>query len=89
MNALFTRNFGVFRAFLFFPNCKTRDEPPWVAEGDMTVLKPGMIISDEPGLYVPGFGGFRHSDTLLITEDGCRRLTKYPRELEACIIPVK
>ena len=64
-------------------------EPPWVAEGDMTILKPGMIISDEPGLYVPGFGGFRHSDTLLITEDGCRRLTKYPRELEACIIPVK
>ncbi len=54
-------------------------EPPWIEEGDMTILEPGMIISDEPGLYVPGLGGFRHSDTLLITEDGCRRLTKYPR----------
>jgi Xaa-Pro dipeptidase len=61
-------------------------EPPWIEEGDMTILEPGMIISDEPGLYVPGVGGFRHSDTLLITEDGCRRLTKYPREIEHCII---
>lgn len=61
-------------------------EPPWIEEGDMTILEPGMIISDEPGLYVPGLGGFRHSDTLLITEDGCRRLTKYPRDLEHCII---
>lgn len=64
-------------------------EAPWISEGDFTVLKPGMIISDEPGLYVPGFGGFRHSDTLLITETGCRRLTQYPRDLESCIIPIK
>jgi Xaa-Pro dipeptidase len=64
-------------------------EAPWVAAGDETVLLPGMIISDEPGLYVPGYGGFRHSDTLVITETGCRRLTNYPRELDACIIPVK
>jgi Xaa-Pro dipeptidase len=64
-------------------------EAPWVAAGDDTVLLPGMIISDEPGLYVPGYGGFRHSDTLVITDTGCRRLTNYPREIEACIIPVK
>ncbi|HHY88935.1 MAG TPA: aminopeptidase P family protein [Chloroflexi bacterium] len=64
-------------------------EAPWVAAGDDTILLPGMVISDEPGLYVPGFGGFRHSDTLVITETGCRRLTNYPRELETCIIPVK
>jgi Xaa-Pro dipeptidase len=61
-------------------------EAPWIEEGDFTILEPGMIISDEPGLYVPGLGGFRHSDTLLITEDGCRRLTNYPRDLESCII---
>jgi Xaa-Pro aminopeptidase len=47
-----------------------------------------MIISDEPGLYVPGYGGFRHSDTLVITETGCRRLTHYPRDLKHCIIGV-
>lgn len=64
-------------------------EPPWVEAGDHTVLLPGMVISDEPGLYVPGFGGFRHSDTLVITETGCRRLTNYPRELEHCVIPVR
>jgi Xaa-Pro dipeptidase len=52
------------------------------------VLLPGMIISDEPGLYVPGYGGFRHSDTLVITETGCRRLTHYPRDLEHCVIDV-
>jgi Xaa-Pro aminopeptidase len=63
-------------------------EAPWVAAGDQTVLLPGMIISDEPGLYVPGYGGFRHSDTLVITETGCRRLTHYPRDLEHCIIDV-
>jgi len=61
-------------------------EAPWVAAGDETVLLPGMIISDEPGLYVPGYGGFRHSDTLVITETGCRRLTHYPRDLEHCVI---
>jgi Xaa-Pro dipeptidase len=63
-------------------------EPPWVEAGDRTVLEPGMIISDEPGLYVPGYGGFRHSDTLVITETGCRRLTNYPRDLEHSIIPI-
>lgn len=63
-------------------------EPPWVEAGDQTVLLPGMIISDEPGLYVPGYGGFRHSDTLVITETGCRRLTHYPRDLEHSIIPL-
>jgi Xaa-Pro dipeptidase len=62
-------------------------EAPWIEAGDHTILLPGMIISDEPGLYVPGYGGFRHSDTLVITETGCRRLTNYPRELEHCIIP--
>lgn len=63
-------------------------EPPWIAQGDETVLRPGMIISDEPGLYVPGYGGFRHSDTLVITETGNRRLTHYPRDLESSIIPI-
>ena len=61
-------------------------EAPWVAEGDNTILLPGMIISDEPGLYIPGVGGFRYSDTLVITETGCRRLTNYPRNLESSVI---
>ena len=39
------------------------------------VLKEGNIISAEPGIYVPGLGGVRIEDTILVTKDGCRRLT--------------
>lgn len=63
-------------------------ENPYIEEGDMTILQPGMLISDEPGLYVPGLGGFRHSDTVYITETGAVTLTHFPRDLEQCIIPV-
>ncbi len=61
-------------------------EPPWVEEGDETVLKSGMTISNEPGIYMPGFGGFRHSDTMLVTEKGSLSLTKYPKDLDSLII---
>lgn len=46
----------------------------------------GMILSVEPGLYVPGYAGFRHSDTVVVTEAGCERLSLYPRGLEEMII---
>lgn len=63
-------------------------EPPWIDEGDHTVLEPGMVVSCEPGLYVPGLGGFRHSDTVLVTKDGPANLTEdAPHELEALTIP--
>lgn len=39
--------------------------------GDHSELQAGMEFSIEPGLYVPGLGGFRHSDTVLVTGDGC------------------
>ncbi|MBU6997413.1 MAG: aminopeptidase P family protein [Theionarchaea archaeon] len=61
-------------------------EPPWVEEGDKTILQENMVISNEPGVYMPGFGGFRHSDTVLVTETGGRALTRYPRELDSLII---
>ena len=41
-------------------------EAPWIAEGDKTVLKVGMTFSCEPGVYDPGWGGFRHSDTVIV-----------------------
>jgi len=62
-------------------------EPPWLDIGNEAVLKPGMIVSCEPGIYEPGFGGFRHSDTVLITEDGTEIITYYPRDLESLTIP--
>ncbi|MFG1702133.1 M24 family metallopeptidase [Nonomuraea sp. M3C6] len=61
-------------------------EPPWLSDGDCTELAPGMILSSEPGVYVPGHAGYRISDTVLVTESGPRRLTAYPRELTDVII---
>lgn len=61
-------------------------ESPFLDVGDDTVLEPGMVLSVEPGIYVPGLGGFRHSDTVLVTETGIEMLTTYPRELEALVI---
>jgi Xaa-Pro aminopeptidase len=42
----------------------------------------------EPGLYVPDLGGFRHSDTVVITSDGLEFLTYYPRDWQSLVIPV-
>ncbi|NBK91976.1 aminopeptidase P family protein [bacterium 1XD21-13] len=44
-------------------------------------LKPGMILTVEPGIYIPGFGGVRIEDDIIITEDGCIDLTKAPKQL--------
>ncbi|MFI5611552.1 M24 family metallopeptidase [Amycolatopsis sp. NPDC051903] len=62
-------------------------EPPWLEDGDPTVLEPGMIVSNEPGVYVPGHAGYRISDSMLVTSGGARPLTSYPRGLDDCVIP--
>ena len=64
-------------------------EAPFLDEGDEREIKPGMVFSVEPGIYVPGLGGFRHSDTVLVTEDGIEMITYYPRDLESMICPVR
>jgi len=56
-------------------------EWPGVSQRDETVLKPGMVITVEPGIYLPKFGGVRIEDTIVITENGAKRLTKTEREL--------
>jgi Xaa-Pro aminopeptidase len=58
-------------------------EAPFLDLGDQTELKPGMVLTVEPGIYVPNLGGFRHSDTVVITQDGVEILTYYPRDLES------
>ena len=50
--------------------------------------EPGMVLTVEPGLYVEGLGGFRHSDTVLITDNGMELITYYPRDLESLTIPL-
>jgi Xaa-Pro aminopeptidase len=62
-------------------------EGPFLDIGDETEIKPGMVFTVEPGLYVDGLGGFRHSDTVAVTDDGIEFLTYYPRDLESLTIP--
>ncbi len=58
-------------------------EAPWLAEGSSDVLAENMVISIEPGIYLKGIGGLRHSDTVLITQDGWELLTHYPTDIES------
>ncbi len=62
-------------------------EGPFLDVGDDTVMRSGMLFTVEPGLYVPGLGGFRHSDTILVTDHEPEFLTDYPRDLESLVIP--
>ena len=61
-------------------------EAPFLDRGDEAVLEPGMVFTVEPGVYLKDVGGFRHSDTVLITEDGRRVMTDYPRQLKDLIV---
>jgi Xaa-Pro aminopeptidase len=62
-------------------------EGPFLDIGDDTEIKPGMVFTVEPGLYATGLGGFRHSDTVAVTDDGIEFLTYYPRDLESLTLP--
>ncbi len=63
-------------------------EAPWIAEGDKTVLKVGMTFSCEPGVYDPGWGGFRHSDTVIVGKTQGEIINKYPTRLNDMIIQI-
>ena len=61
-------------------------EAPWIAEGSEERLAENMVISVEPGIYLPGVGGVRHSDTVLVTKDGHEILTCFPQALSSLVI---
>ncbi len=61
-------------------------ESPFIDKGDPRVIEEGMVFSVEPGLYVPGLAGFRHSDTVVIRKGGAERITYYPRDLDSMIV---
>ena len=58
-------------------------EAPRLAAGQSEVLKPGMVITIEPGVYVPGKWGVRIEDMVVVTERGCEVLTPTSKELVA------
>jgi len=61
-------------------------ERPVIGPRSTDILKEGMVFTVEPGVYIPGWGGIRIEDTVLVTENGCEILTKYPKDLELMVI---
>jgi Xaa-Pro aminopeptidase len=60
-------------------------EPPYIDRGNDAVMEPGHVYTIEPGLYTET-AGYRHSDTVAITDDGTVRLTYFPRSLDGNVI---
>jgi Xaa-Pro dipeptidase len=60
-------------------------EPPWMTAGNAMLLEPGMVLTVEPGIYIPGRGGVRIEEMVVVTEAGHRVLTTYPNDAEAML----
>ena len=56
-------------------------EGPSVGAGSTAILEPGTVVTVEPGVYLPAVGGVRIEDTLVVTSDGSRPLTRFPKEV--------
>lgn len=61
-------------------------ESPRLAMKVEDVLRPGMIVTVEPGVYYPGIGGVRIEDDVLVTQDGGRVLTHLPKDIDAAVV---
>jgi Xaa-Pro aminopeptidase len=61
-------------------------EPPWIMRGNETVLRPGVVHSVEPGIYLPGEFGVRLEEIVYVTETGCERFSSLPRDVHVTAI---
>ncbi len=60
-------------------------EAPTVSQLGTATLAPGFVVTVEPGVYVPGHGGVRVEDTLVVTEDGARPLTHFTKDIHGSL----
>lgn len=58
-------------------------EPLSLSPKSTAILAPGMVVTVEPGIYLPGIGGVRIEDDVLVTHDGCRVLSTLPRDIDS------
>jgi Xaa-Pro aminopeptidase len=56
-------------------------EGPTLSPREEAVLQPGVVVTVEPGIYLPGWGGVRIEDLVVVTENGCENLTTLPKDL--------
>jgi Xaa-Pro aminopeptidase len=61
-------------------------EPPSLSEKSEDILVAGNTVTDEPGIYIPKFGGVRIEDVVLVTDSAPKRLTKFDRDLDSILI---
>ena len=62
-------------------------EAPRLAANQDQPLKAGMVITIEPGIYLPGWGGVRIEDDILVTRTGHQVLSDVTKDLESCVVP--
>jgi len=61
-------------------------EAPSIHCSNKDIIKPGMVFTVEPGIYIPGLGGVRIEDDVVVTAEGREILTGYPRDFESMVI---
>ena len=61
-------------------------EQPRLATDQARPLQSGMVLTVEPGVYIPGWGGIRIEDDVLVTRSGCEVLSRLPKEFAECLV---